>query len=133
MLTFSRRLAALSLVFALVAGNLALCAGWEATPEARMACCARHGACPMHKSDGHGSHAKRLVNQAEADDCCAASERGGSTPLAPTFASTMSVALIPTGFPILLPALWRVDAWRVEVPRPTSAVPKHLLLSVFLV
>jgi hypothetical protein len=132
-LTFSRRLAALAVVFAIAAGNLALCAGWEATPQARMACCANGGTCPMHKSDGHRSTERRLVSQSEADNCCASSERGGSTPSTPTFASTMSVALIPAGFPILLPPPSRVDAWRPDIPRPIGTIPKHLLLSVLLV
>lgn len=133
MLTFSRRLTALALMFAFAAGNLALCAGWEASPEARMACCANGGTCPMHKSDGLAAHSKRLVNQTEADNCCAASERGGSTPSTPSFASTMAAALVAVALPILLPSPLRVDAWRADVPRPISAVPKHLLLSVLLV
>jgi len=35
--------------------------------------------------------------------------------------------------PRMVPALVLSDAWRTVSPLPTAAVPKHLLLSVFLV
>ena len=52
---FIRRLAAVILTMGLLAGNAAVCAGWLATPEARMACCAEGGDCPMHKDESRRS------------------------------------------------------------------------------
>src|SRR5262245_62287515 len=49
--TLVRRLAAMAAVLTLCVGNLAECAGWQPTPEARMECCANGTKCPMHKSE----------------------------------------------------------------------------------
>jgi hypothetical protein len=130
---FSRRFAAFALVFALSAGNLALCAGWEATPEARMACCSHGGTCPMHKADSSGEKIKRLVSQRDADRCCAAAERG-STPSAPSFVSSIAVVPMPVAHPIITAAVPpNFDSWRNLVPIRVRTIPKHLLLSVLLV
>ena len=67
--TWSRRAAVLVLTLALVVGNAALCAGWAATPEARMACCAKEAECPMHKSDSSDTDGHHVVTQAQADRC----------------------------------------------------------------
>jgi hypothetical protein len=124
----------MALVFALVVGNLAVCTGWEATPEARMACCSNAGTCPMHKADSHHATSKRAVSQREADNCCAASERGGSTPTSSSFASSLLLTLVATPAPTLVPTSpLHVDTWRALVPRAVSATPRHLLLSVLLV
>ena len=48
-----RRLAALTSVLTLCVGNGAVCAGWQVTPDARMACCMDGTDCPMHKSESH--------------------------------------------------------------------------------
>ena len=71
----TRRLVAVLGVIGLCAGNVAVCAGWRATPEARMACCQDEASCPMHKSESHGSQSEQHVTQAQADNCCAGSER----------------------------------------------------------
>jgi hypothetical protein len=130
---FARRVTAVALVFAFVAGNLAVCAGWETTPEARMACCANARTCPMHKSDSQ--HATtRAVSQREADRCCAASERGGSTPTSSSFAPSMTVTLVASPLPPIVPIPpLHVASWRALVPLHVSTVPTHLLLSVLLV
>lgn len=132
-LSFARRLSAVFLALALVAGQAGVCAGWMPTPEARMACCSEDGPCPMHKSESEDGPT-RVVTQAEADRCCAASEHEDSTPSQSNaaFFVTLAVALIPV--PGLLPAPEaHAEIWRASVPIPTGHVPKHVLLSVFLV
>lgn len=131
--SFSKRLSAVLLTLALAAGQAGVCAGWMATPEARMACCSDDGPCPMHKSESEDGPT-RVVTQAEADRCCAASEHEDSTPSQSNagFFLTLAVALSP--IPGLLPAPEaHADIWRASVPIPTGHVPKHVLLSVFLV
>ena len=130
---FTRRLPALALSLALVAGNTAVCAGWAATPQARMACCAAADACPMHAADTHRAP-EQVITQAEADSCCAASEgdKSGSTPIV---AAALSIAVLGPGIilPITVPAFVLRDSWRTVIPIPSTPVAKHLLLSVFLV
>lgn len=130
----SRRLVAIAAVLTLCAGNLAVCAGWQATPEARMACCRNEATCPMHKSESHGSGTRHIVSQAQADNCCAGSERTQSTTTNPTFVPSGMVALAPATMPVVTsPNVPALRDWRALVPLPVSPVPKHLLLSVFLV
>lgn len=132
-LTLCRRLSAVLLTFALAAGQAGVCAGWARTPEARLACCADDGACPMHRSGSEHQGATRAFTQAEADRCCAASEQDNSAPL-PIDAAFMSTngAALPS-VPALLPEPdARTDIWRASVAMPIAHVPKHLLLSVFL-
>ena len=129
------RLTALALAFGLIAGNTAICAGWMATPEARMACCADSGECPMHAGDSQDSGSGRGLTQAQADSCCAASEDRNSNPSNPSFVTTVTATVIGVGvvLPANVPALVRRDAWRRSAPAPIAAVPRHVLLSVFLV
>src|SRR5687768_7522998 len=87
--TLSRRASAIVLTLTLFGGNVAICAGWAATPEARMACCAEGIECPMHKSDSPDADGQREVTQAQADSCCASSEGSRSGPSAPTFTVTI--------------------------------------------
>lgn len=133
--TVRRRLSSLALVLALVAGNVALCAGWTASPEARMACCAEGSQCPMHQSDASESQDAHAVTQARADACCAASERHGADPNTPTL--TLTPWAVPPGAPIVLPAYVPppvlADGWHVVARVSTTLIPRHLLLSVFLV
>ena len=130
-----QRLAALALTFGLMAGNAAICAGWMPTPEARMACCAEDHECPMHKGDSHGSGSVRVHTQAQADSCCASSEGQKSKQFNPSFVAAITVAVLGVGVvrPANVPALVLSDAWRTSVPIPIAPVPKHVLLSVFLV
>jgi hypothetical protein len=134
-LRFIQRLSALALTLALVAGNAAICAGWMPTPEARMACCADGGECPMHKRDSHSSASERVLTQAQADSCCASSERENSSQSNPSFVTAITAAVLGVGMvlPASIPALVLSDSWRTSAPMPSAAVPKHVLLSIFLV
>jgi hypothetical protein len=120
---------------ALAAANGAVCAGWLPTPEARMACCSEGGPCPMHKGDSPNTGSNRVVTQVEADNCCASSERDNSNHSNPTFVATISSAVLGTGIviPATVPALVLSDGWRTAAPTPSGPIPRHVLLSVFLV
>ena len=130
----AQRLSAVLLCLGLVAGNPAVCAGWLATPEARMACCTGDGPCPMHKSDSDDQSAKRVISQAEADRCCASSERDESAPSTPSFVLGVDLAPLASPVPFVVPDIGSaIGAWRTVVPIPATHVSKHLLLSVLLV
>jgi hypothetical protein len=130
-----QRLAALALTFGLMAGNAAICRGWMPTPEARMACCAEGGECPMHEGDSHRSGSERGLTQAQADSCCASSERENSDQSNPSSVTAITGAVLGVGvvLPASVPALVLSDAWRTSAPISIAPVPKHVLLSVFLV
>jgi len=129
------RLAALALTVGLVAGNAAVCAGWMPTAEARMACCTDRGECPMHKGDSHRSGSGHVLTQVQADSCCASAEDQRSNPSNPSFVTAITAAVLGVGvaLPAKVPALVLSDAWRTSTPIPIAPVPKHVLLSVFLV
>ena len=133
-MTLTQRLAALAAILALTVGNVAVCAGWQATAEARMACCMSDPNCPMHKPQGHDHSSASGTSQTQADSCCAASaERRESSSAASIFASSGAIALAPA---VLISAPTTVPAtqeWRAPVPLRVSSIPKHLLLSVLLV
>ena len=134
MLGFSKRLSAVVVTLALAAGQAGVCAGWMASPEARMACCSDDGPCPMHKSDSENEESTRVVSQAEADRCCAASEQDDSAPSPSNLAFSVTLAVVISPVPVLIPEPEaHADVWRASVPIPDAHVPKHLLLSVFLV
>jgi hypothetical protein len=134
-----QRLAALALTLALVAGNVAVCAGWAPSAEARMACCVDGGACPMHNlmhtGDAHTTGSNRVVTQAQADNCCASSEREHSRQSSPAFVAAVSIAVLGPGvvMPASIPALVVSDGWRPAAPTPAGPIPRHVLFSVFLV
>ncbi|MQA29002.1 MAG: hypothetical protein GEU82_04060 [Luteitalea sp.] len=131
-----RRMAALVVVLSLGAAGWAECAGWQATPEARMDCCSGSGACPMHGSTEPTSGSDRVVTQTQADSCCAASDADDSTPSGRAFSPSLSAALVPSALSTMAPvtpAPASFDAWRTHVPLPVGQVPKHVLLSVFLI
>jgi hypothetical protein len=134
-LTLARGFCAIGLVLALTAGNAAVCAGWAPTPEARMACCADESECPMHQGGAHHSKGAGQMTQAQADGCCAASEHDHSSQPSPTFAVVISSAVLGPGVvvPMTTPALVLSDVWRTAAPIPRTLVPRHVLLSVFLV
>ena len=129
------RLFAVLVSFGLIAGHAAMCAGWAATAEERMACCAEGANCPMHKGESHHSASGNVLTQAEADRCCAWSEGEDSRTSTPPFVAAVSLALSGPGtvLPLSVPDLVLSDGWRTASPIPITAVPKHLLLSVFLV
>ena len=131
-----RRAAALVVMLAMAVAGWAECSGWQATPEARMACCTGSGHCPMHPAAEPGAGSASVVTQAQADSCCAASDTDGSTPSTLTFTLSLSAALATSTTAMLAPAMAPTasfDAWRTQVPLPPGQVPKHVLLSVFLV
>ena len=135
MLTFSRRVSAVVLAAILAAANGAVCAGWLPTPEARMACCTEGALCPMHKGDSRDAASDRVITQAEADNCCASSERDTSRQSDAAFVVAISSAVLGNGvvMPAAVPALVLSDGWRTAAPTPTVPIPRHVLLSVFLV
>jgi hypothetical protein len=121
-------------VMSLQAG--AACEGWQSTPEARMACCdAADARCTMHEPPpatvGHG-HAGHHA-QGDADTCCAMSEPGQAGERGVTYAPSAAAATIDAaaseraGSPATAYARHRSTA-----PPPRGHVPKHVLLSVFL-
>jgi hypothetical protein len=131
-----RRAMALVVMLTLGATGWVECAGWQATPEARMACCMDGADCPMHRSTGPGAGPRSLVTQAEADSCCAASDRDDSTPSNTAFSLSLSAALATSTVSILAPIMAPAasfDGWRTQLPLPLGQVPKHVLLSVFLI
>jgi hypothetical protein len=130
-----QRLAALALTFGLVAGNAAICSGWLPTAEARRACCADGGQCPMHEGDPHRSGSARVLTQVEADSCCGSAEGRHSNQSNPSFVTAITAAVLGVGvlLPADVPALVLSDAWRTSAPIAMGPVPRHVLLSVFLV
>ncbi|CAN5705107.1 hypothetical protein BH24ACI4_BH24ACI4_25760 [soil metagenome] len=127
----SRRFSAILLVLVLgfAAGPASVCAGWMATPEARMACCSEGAGCPMHPSDSDHSIA---LTQAQADRCCASSAERDAAPSTSGF--TLSIGPGPAPVPFSFTEISRDrHTWRALVPIRGTHVPKHLLLSVFLV
>ena len=134
MVVLGRRLVAIAAVLTLCVGNVAVCAGWQATPEARMECCRNEATCPMHKSESHDSGSNHRITQAQADNCCSGSERTQSTNTSSTFVVSGIVALAPATMPVVTsPNVSALQEWRAFVPLPVPPVPKYLLLSVFLV
>ena len=89
----------------------------------------------MHQGDSPTPVSGRELTQAQADNCCASSEREQSNTSKLTLVATHS----PTRFSGLasscLPALLlSTSATTGERPsHPEAAVPRHVLLSVFLV
>jgi hypothetical protein len=129
-----RRISTVLVTLALAAGNVGLCAGWMPTAEARMACCAENDSCPMHKSDSSAGDEMRVVSQADADRCCASSSTDDSAPSPAAFALTSPLAIVTSPVPFVLPQPQTYHQfWRSLVPGPPTDVPRHVLLSVFLV
>jgi len=89
----------------------------------------------MHKGESRATPSHRVTTQAQADNCCATSERGKSIQPNPAFIAAISSAALGTGIvlPAPVPALVLSDGWRMAAPVPTGPIPKHVLLSVFLV
>jgi hypothetical protein len=128
------RFSAVVLVVWLASGNVALCAGWLPTADARMACCV-DGTCPMHASPKRAGSPDRPVTQAEADRCCAASEPTDLAPAVPA-ATALDGSVITVGPSVLVATLAIETAHAASPPRPPLPLPhisRHLLLSVLLV
>jgi hypothetical protein len=98
-----------------------------------MACCVGDD-CPMHQAEGDSTGDASVITQAEADSCCAAAEDRESTPAGTSV--KLLVSLAPAAGPVDLevhPAQLDALLPPVLVPLPGSLVPRHLLLSVFLI
>jgi hypothetical protein len=135
-----RRLVGVLAAFALATGQVGLCAGWSPSPEARHSCC-NEGSCPMHATEAGSADDATVaratsvhhgVEQSEADRCCGLSEqRDDPAPSAAGIAPVVPLA------PLTVPVALVVDrgASRPDNhdPSRSSAVPRHLLLSVLLV
>ena len=89
----------------------------------------------MHEGDSQGSSADRVLTQVDADTCCAASERENSSPSTPTYVGATSFAVLGPGIvlPVSVPSRVLSNDWRIVAPLRDAPVPKHVLLSVFLV
>ncbi len=89
----------------------------------------------MHKGETGSSATEHVLTQAQADNCCASSERDNSSQSSPTFAPAISSAVLGHGIviPDAVPPLVLSDGWRPAAPTRAGPIPKHVLLSVFLV
>lgn len=123
------RLLTLVCALALTAHASAPCGGWKAEERARLDCCVNH--CPMQEGEAHhGSH--EPVSQADADACCAISDRDDAAPAAGLPALGMALALVAS--PVPLPGhVAARDIWRTAAPVPVRTISTHLLLTVLLV
>src|SRR6267142_4537811 len=115
-----RRVASLLCVLVFAQGAIAQCAGWQATPEARRQCC-KSGACPLHHRENRAP--RTHLTQAAADDCCARSQQHQSSAPWPSFASTMTVAVLQS-LPPLVVAL--VPTVHLDAPWETPSPPTHV-------
>jgi hypothetical protein len=129
------RLAALVAIMTLALGSWVQCAGWQRTAAERMACCAHERQCPMrHSTPPGGRVGSTILTQAQADSCCARSERNPSTPSNSSHAGTVALVVLSTLVSVPPPDAPRVhEAWRIVIPVSVSTIPRHLVLSVFLV
>lgn len=129
-----RRVVAGLTLAVLAAGDVAVCAGWEATAEARMACCLSGDSCPMHHGPDSGPDALLGISQSEADRCCAASEPKESAPSASAFVAIVSLPVVGNLFvsESLHLSHWIWHVWD-DAPPPPGHVSRQALLSVFLI
>jgi len=130
----ARRFTALLAALTLCVGNLAVCAGWQATPEARMACCMSGTSCPMHEAESHRSSSNGDVTQVQADNCCAAASNRTPSSVAGTTLVVSNATPAPGAAAVVRAvSVLALQTWRALVPLPASPVPRHLLISVLLV
>ena len=130
----SRSLAGLFVLFQAFATSASVCASWQASAEARVACCQDETSCPMHATTPHRHTAPSRVSQADADNCCASAERSTSTPSTLSDVPRIALGALASPIPAVGPA---VAAFRESPTARTSVdvspVPRHLLLSIFLI
>lgn len=127
-----RRLAAIAAIVSISAGSFGLCAGWEASAEARMACCLSGDTCPMHQSDSEQGGAAGAIAQADADRCCVASEEGDAASVAASVAA-LAVPITHSTAVFEPPPVISFDRSRPIAPLEGRHVPTYVLLSVFLI
>ena len=120
-----RYLAAVAGVVVMTAATASPCAGWEATPDERHDCCERRHC--QHAGDAGNSGS----SQADADQCCARSERGtadrSESQVAP-IVQTMS----PDTVTIMAPIDTQFTSSSLR-HRPPGTASIHLLHSVLLI
>jgi hypothetical protein len=110
------------------------CAGWQESAEARMACCAKETECPMHPASPDGSQGHRTVTQTQADTCCSLSEQSSSTSSASSHDSLYTLVALSTLSAVPLLGTAPVHhTWHAVTAISVVPVPRHLLLSVFLI
>lgn len=99
----------------LIGPCLSVCAGWDASPHARMACCADKPAD-------------------DADACCASAE-GRKNSEAPSAVAAFPVALdpVPLAHSVMATCVERPEFDRDARHPLTSTTERHALLSVFLI
>lgn len=99
-----------------------------------MACCENEATCPMHAAKRHRQTTQAQVRQVDADNCCAASERSTSIPSTSAYAPHVTLAVLAILIPAVGPdvAVFRENP-TARIAVDVSPVPKHLLLSVFLI
>jgi hypothetical protein len=121
-------------IIALTFSTSAQCADWQETAEARMACCAQDAECPMHPAGPGGAQSPRSVTQTQADTCCSLSEHSSSAPSASSHDGLLYTLVAPSTLSAtaLLDAAPVRHTWPVT-PISVVPVPRHLLLSVFLI
>ena len=132
-MSLAARLLATLVMSTIIASPLGLCTGWQATPQARMACCVEGAECPMRSHERDGSNVAQSVQQAEADSCCAASESRGSTRAVATAAIALAM---PARVAVLLdpPAVTPLPDRRSSADTgPPRHVPRHVFHSVFVI
>lgn len=88
----------------------------------------------MHSSAERQAGSANSVDQADADRCCAASERGTSVPSSVSIPSATLVAVLPalSAVPDAAVIAPYVE-WLEAAPNPPPSVARHALLSVFLI
>lgn len=125
-----RCLAVMALSLALASPGPGACSGWLATPDARMACCVDGSHCAMHETT---LAAAAGITQASADRCCTMSDADPPpTPAAWVLLAPPAPAVQPVPGTVAL--LVEASAPSpTPPPLPAIQVPRHLLLSVFII
>ena len=98
-----------------------------------MACCSEDAQCSMHETEAHHGAGRSALSQAEADGCCALSQGHHSPPPVTPAAFPVTLSLASPQASVVVQAQESIDLWRAQLPTPSTAVPRHLLLSVFLI
>jgi hypothetical protein len=87
----------------------------------------------MHEPSAEKSISTKTLTQADADRCCASSESQGSASQSPQFALVAPTATPAFELFAATPeSSSRLVTAQDQVPLP-SPIPKHLLLSVYLI
>lgn len=126
-----RRVAASALILIVSVGGLGCCAAWAASADAEMGRRADGDACPMHQAPNPDDTTTALQ---ATESCCPPVARADATPAVAPFApmTVLAPAVGPASFVVPSTGHPR-QAQQAPAFVPGSPVPKHLLLSVFLI